>query len=265
MHLIKSNTIVNIDSFFFCFPVSSPLLSPTDNIPSPTMSPIFAEFDTVQGRAQLASLRCQQLCQTFDEQLEFLKNELEMQSNRFMSELEDVEVWIQNAYTILRQEPAREIEGVYTQQEIDAEEEEVMSQRSQEVAEGGGSGDGVGSGGLMSGRFSGTPDLFSSGEFLPSDGSLGSEGLVGSLEERKVHDTSVDPDLSDDEYNRQVLDRVISPEPEGAAEDTSVDDKEYNVGFSLSMNEVSKRKRGGDVGGVYAKSYKVHVRDSLWL
>ena len=202
------------------------------------MSPIFAEFKTIQGRAQLASLRCQQLCQTFDEKLEILKNELETQSNRFMSELEDVEVWIQNAYTILRQEPAREIDGVYSQQEMDAEEEEVMSQRSQEVAEG------VASGGLQSGRFSGTPDLFSSGEFLPSDGSLGSEGLVGSLEEGKVHDTSVDPDLSDDEYNRQVLDRVISPEPEGEVVDSSVDDREYNVGFSMSTNEVSTREAG---------------------
>ena len=201
---------------------------------------------------QLTSLRCQQLCQTFDEQLEFLRNELETQSNRFMSELEDVEVWIQNAYTILRQEPAREIEGVYSQLEMDAEEEEVMSQRSQEVAGGVGSGDGSDGGGLQLGHFLGTPDLYSSGEFLPSDGSLGSEGFIGPLEEGKVHDTSVDPDLSDDEYNRQVLDRVISPEPEGGAEgDSSVDNLEYNVTFQMSANEVSKTEgRKGKVGGV---------------
>ena len=241
--------------FSFSALVPSPLCSPSDHVPSPSAtattvatstSAVFSELESIKSRAQLTSLRCQQLCQNFDERLEILKSELETQSDRFMNELEDVELWIQNAYVILRQEPVREIEGVYSQQEMDAEEEEVMSQRSQdvmsqrsqEVADGVGSVDG---GGLQVGRIAGTPDLFSSGEFFASDGSLGSEGFIGSLEERKIHDTSVDPDLSDEEYSRQILERVISPEPEGDGQgDTSVDNLEYNVAFSMSAHEVSK-------------------------
>ena len=154
------------------------------------------------------------------------------QSDKFIGELEDVEAWIQNVYSVLRQEPAREIGGVYSQEEMDAEEEDVMSQRSQEVAGQSDGGTGVGS---PIGDYAVTPDLFSSGEF----GSLGSEGIVGSPVEVKVHDQSVDPDLSDDEYSRQMLDRVISPEPEEGERETSVDKKEYDVGFSMSANEVS--------------------------
>ena len=129
---------------------------------------------------------------------------------------------------------------------MDAEEAEVMGQRSRDStgsSMGGGS-DNVGVGGHQFGYGAASGELFSSGEF----GSLGSEGLiVGSLEEIRVHDTSVDPDLSDDEYGRQVLDRVISPSPEpvegegeGEGEESSVDQtKEYEVGFGMSAMEVS--------------------------
>ena len=188
--------------------------------------------------------RCQQLCQTYDDRLESLENELETQSDKFLKELEGVEMWIQNAYSLLRQEPTRVIEGIYSQDEMDAEEAEVMGQRSRDStgsSMGGGSGS-VGVGGHQFGYGAASGELFSSGEF----GSLGSEGLiVGSLEEIRVHDTSVDPDLSDDEYGRQVLDRVISPSPElvegeGEGEESSVDQtKEYEVGFGMSAMEVS--------------------------
>ena len=186
--------------------------------------------------------RCQQLCQTYDDRLESLENELETQSDKFLKELEGVEQWIQNAYSLLRQEPTRVIEGIYSQDEMDAEEAEVMGQRSRDStgsSMGGGSGS-VGVGGHQFGYGAASGELFSSGEF----GSLGSEGLiVGSLEEIRVHDTSVDPDLSDDEYGSQVLDRVISPSPElveGEGEESSVDQtKEYEVGFGMSAMEVS--------------------------
>ena len=148
-----------------------------------------------------------------------------------------MEQWIQNAYSLLRQEPTRVIEGIYSQDEMDAEEAEVMGQRSRDStgsSMGGGSGS-VGDGGHQFGYGAASGELFSSGEF----GSLGSEGLiVGSLEEVRVHDTSVDPDLSDDEYGKQVLDRVISPSPEpeeGEGDQT----KEYEVGFGMSATEVS--------------------------
>lgn len=220
--------------------VPSPLISPTDNLPSSpgtTTSPVFSEFKSIQGKAQLMSLRCQELCQKFDKKLENLGNELETQSDRFMSELEEVEVWIQNAYSILRQEPAREIEGVYSQEEMDAEEAEVIGQRARDAGLPLESVPGPGGGAHQFGYAVGSPDMLSSGEFLPSDGSLGSEGFVGSLEEGKVHDTSVDPDLSDEEYTRQVVGQAISPEPEG---ETSVDDdQEYNVSFSMSTADVS--------------------------
>ena len=113
-----------------------------------------------------------------------------------------MELWIQNAYSLLRQEPTRAIEGM--QDEMDAEEAEVMGQRSRDSTS-------SSMGGGQQLGYAASGELFSSGEF----GSLGSEGLIiGSLEEGKIHDTSVDPDLSDDEYKRQVLDRVISPEPD---------------------------------------------------
>jgi hypothetical protein len=152
-----------------------------------------------------------------------------------LNELEGVELWIQNAYSLLRQEPTRAIEGIYSQDEMDAEEAELMGQRSRDST--GSSMGGSTSGGGRQLRYgSASGELFSSGEF----GSLGSEGLViGSLEEIKVHDTSVDPDLSDDEYERRVLDRVISPEPD-EGEGSSIDQtKEYEVGFGMSATEVS--------------------------
>ena len=157
-----------------------------------------------------------------------------------------MEQWIQNAYSLLRQEPTRVIEGIYSQDEMDAEEAEVMGQRSRDSTGssiGGGSGS-VGDGGHQFGYGAASGELFSSGEF----GSLGSEGLIaGSLEDVRVHDTSVDPDLSDDEYGRRVIDHVISPSPEpeegegeGEGEGSSVDQtKEYDVGFAMSATEVS--------------------------
>lgn len=188
-------------------------------------------------------LRCQQLCQNFDERLESLENELEAQSDKFMDELLDVEVWIRNASSLLRQEPAREIEGIYSQDEMDVEEAEVMSQRSRE---GSSSAEMFGEHQLE--YMARTPELYSSGEFSPLGGSFGSDRLtIGSLEEGKHLDTSVDPDLSDDEYNRQMLERVISPEPE--ERESSVDreleddendveesdvDKMYTVQFAMS-------------------------------
>ena len=62
--------------------------------------------------------------------MESLESELETQSDKFLKELEDVELWIQNAYSLMRQEPARAVEGIYTEDEMDAEEAEVMGQRS---------------------------------------------------------------------------------------------------------------------------------------
>jgi hypothetical protein len=152
-----------------------------------------------------------------------------------LNELEGVELWIQNAYSLLRQEPTRAIEGIYSQDEMDAEEAELMGQRSRDST-GSSMGGSTGGGGRQLRYGSASGELFSSGEF----GSLGSEGLiVGSLEEVRVHDTSVDPDLSDDEYERRVLDRVISPEPD-EGEGSSVDQtKEYEVGFGMSATEVS--------------------------
>ena len=211
----------------YIYLVPSPLISPTDNLPSSPMtstSPVFAELNSIQSRAQLTSLRCQELCQRFDERLETLGKELATQSDKFMKELDDVELWVQNVYFTLRQEPAREIEGIYSQDEMDAEEEEVLGQRSQEV------GPTIGGGRRHFGRIGGTPDLFS------SDGSLGSEGFMGSLDEAKVHDTSVNPDLSDDEYVGQMVERVITPDLE---REVDVEDKEYEIGFSMSTNEVS--------------------------
>lgn len=187
--------------------------------------------------------RCQQLCQNYDDRLESLESELETQSDKFLKELEGVELWIQNAYSLLRQEPTRAIEGIYSQDEMDAEEAEVMGQRSRNST-GSSMGGGGSVGGHQFGYGAASGELFSSGEF----GSLGSEGLiVGSLEEIGVHDTSVDPDLSDDEYGRRVIDHVISPSPEpeegegeGEGEESSVDQtKEYEVEFGMSATEVS--------------------------
>lgn len=144
-----------------------------------------------------------------------------------MKELEGVELWIQNAYSLLRQEPGRAIEGIYSQDEMDAEEAEVMGQRSRDSSS------------VMGGvGYAASGELMSSGEFGGLSESLGSEGLIiGSLEEGGVLDTSVDPDLPDDQYSQQMLERVITPEP---AEGSSVDQtKEYEVGFSMSTTEVS--------------------------
>ena len=155
-----------------------------------------------------------------------------------------MELWIQNAYSLLRQEPTRAIEGIYSQDEMDAEEAEVMGQRSRDSTGSSMGGGGGSIGGHQFGYGAASGELFSSGEF----GSLGSEGLiVGSLEEIGVHDTSVDPDLSDDEYGRRVIDHVISPSPEpeegegeGEEEESSIDQtKEYEVEFGMSATEVS--------------------------
>ena len=178
------------------------------------------------------------MCQNYDDRLEDLENELGTQSDKFMKELEGVELWIQNAYSLLRQEPARAIEGIYSQDEMDVEEAEVMGQRSRDSSS------------VMGGEhqlgYGGGGELLSSGEFVALSGSLGSEGLIiGSLEEGEVHDTSVDPDLSDDEYSRQIVERVISPEPAEGEEGSSVDQaKEYEVGFSMSATEVSTVMHG---------------------
>ena len=173
------------------------------------------------------------MCQNYDDRVESLESELETQSDKFLKELEDVELWIQNAYSLMRQEPARAVEGIYTQDEMDAEEAEVMGQRSRIST-----GSSMASSEHHLGYAASGGELFSSGEF----GSLGSEGLmtIGSLEEGRMPDTSVDPDLSDDEYGRQVLDRVISPEPgeEQVVESSADQSKEYEVGFSMSATEV---------------------------
>ena len=90
--------------------------------PSPLQSPaatsgVDARVTELHNRLEVLLLRCQGLLQRFDEQIEHLDKELHSHRERFLAGLDEVEVWLGHAYTLLCQEPMREVgEGYGGQQ-----------------------------------------------------------------------------------------------------------------------------------------------------
>ena len=95
--------------------------------PSPLPSPaatsgVDARVTELHNRLEDLLLRCQGLLQRFDERIEHLDKELHSHRKRFLADLDEVEVWLGHAYTLLCQEPTREVGEGYGGQQLETDD-----------------------------------------------------------------------------------------------------------------------------------------------
>ena len=165
-------------------------------------------------------LKCQELAEKFEEKIDHLEKELHSHRERFVADLSEVEAWLAQVYSLLSQEPAREATEGYGGQQLESEASGAFV-----VMGGGGEVETrdtfVVRGGRERVKYPSEPCSFDS-----VDGNLVMmmEAEDGSPFDKQVLNSSVDIALEDEEYEQEVLKRVLSPvEGEGEGEGETVE------------------------------------------
>ena len=163
-------------------------------------------------------LKCQELAEKFEENIDHLEKELHSHRERFVADLSEVEAWLAQVYSLLCQEPAREATEGYGDQQLEPEASVVTmgAGRKVEMRD-----TFVVGGGRERVKYPSEPCSFDS-----VDGNLimMMEGEDGSPFDKQILNSSVDIALEDEEYEQEVLKRVLSPvEGEGEEEEETVE------------------------------------------
>ena len=193
-----------------------PGLSP---LPSPAATPgVYTQFTDLHSRLVVLLLKCQELAEKFKENIDHLEKELHSHRERFVADLSEVEVWLAQVYSLLCQEPAREVTEGYGDPPLESETSIVTMGAGREVEM---RDTFVVGGGRERVKYPSEPCSFDS-----VDGNLITmmEGEDGSPFDKQVLNSSVDIALEDEEYEQEVLKRVLSPvEGEGEEEEETVE------------------------------------------
>ena len=156
----------------------------------------------IHGNAQMLHLSLQSTAEALANKLELFQENLLQEKERFLDELADVETWLAEVYEVLAREPNRDQEVSYTLEEVCGLQEEYSEEG---VNTDGGEltlSEGVKPGERVEESLSVHREVSISGS------SFGSELLE--MAEHEVAETSVDVELEDDEYEKQVLEQVLS-------------------------------------------------------
>ena len=199
---------------------------------------IVTEATNLRSHAQMLHLDLQSTSACLSGKLSLFEDNLQSERERFLDELSDVEQWLNNVYDVLRREPVRDHVTSYTTEEVRELQEEYS-----------GEGVNVGGGGLA---FLEQVELGEGAETYGvhrevsiSGSSLGSD-LLDVAVGQEILDTSVDVELEDEEYEKRVLERVLSPSPVAEGDDDPIgnpsdpfDDPDNPVGeqWAESMEE----------------------------
>ena len=199
---------------------------------------IITEATNLRSHAQMLHLDLQSTSASLSGKLSLFEDNLQSERERFLDELSDVEQWLSNVYDVLRREPVRDHVTSYTTDEV----RELQEEYSEE-------GVNVGGGGLTLleqvelGEGAETYGVHR--EVSISGSSLGSD-LLDVAVGQEILDTSVDVELEDEEYEKRVLERVLSPSPVAEGDDDPIgnpsdpfDDPDNPVGeqWAESMEE----------------------------
>ena len=157
---------------------------------------------SLHNEAEILHLKLQSTSEALHDRLQLFEENLQQERERFLTELGDVEEWLAEVYSVVRMEPNRAGTIAYTPEEVRAFQEEysdegVTADRGLTLIKPDNIGDGA-------------ADQFSvHREVSISGSSLGSDLLelgVGP----EILETSVDVELGDDEYQKQVMEQVLS-------------------------------------------------------
>ena len=169
-------------------------------------------------------LKCQELAEKFKENIDHLEKELHSHRERFVADLSEVEAWLAQVYSLLCQEPAREATEGYGDPPLESETSVVTMGAGREVEM---RDTFVVGGGRERVKYPSEPCSFDS-----VDGNLITmmEGEDGSPFDKQVLNSSVDIALEDEEYEQEVLKRVLSPvEGEEEEEEQEMEGEEGHV------------------------------------
>ena len=136
--------------------------------------------------------------------LDLFTDNLQQEKERFLDELVDVEKWLTEVYDVLTRDPNRDQEISYSIEEVYGLQEEY----SEEGVNIGGSGGGLNLLEQVKQEEGVEESLSVHREVSISGSSLGSELLE--MVEPEALESSVDVDLEDEEYEKQVLEQVLS-------------------------------------------------------
>lgn len=176
---------------------------------------MYREVRELHGNGESLLLHLHGLSETLSDKIQLFESNLQLERQRFLRELGDVEIWLKEAYATLRKEPNREFLPYHSREDVQDLQEEysregVKPESPPSSPERGGresSAEGVkeeeGEEVLPSELLEISQQVKMSGSSLGSD-ILDIDGGQEPLE------TSVDVDLGDEEYQQQVLKRVLS-------------------------------------------------------
>ena len=168
---------------------------------------VYEEVEGLHSQAEMLHLKLQSVSEALENKLRQFEDNLQQERERFLSELGDVEQWLTEVYSALEREPLRHVTS-YTPEEVCTLQEEYSD-------------DGTTGGLTLSEQVKIDPDGMTGAEgeefsvhreVSISGSSLGSD-LLDLGVEPEVLDASVNVELEDDEYKKQVLERVFSPSP----------------------------------------------------
>ena len=159
------------------------------------------EMSSLHSQAQMLHLTLQSTADTLTSKLDVFRDNLQQERERFLTDLGDIEQWLSDVYGVLSREPRRDDIISYTPREVrdlqeEYSEEGVNTAQVLTLSEQVKLGDELIGGGIHR-------------EVSISGSSLGSDliDLGAGLESLE---TSVDVDIEDDEYEKQVMERVLS-------------------------------------------------------
>ena len=162
-------------------------------------------------------LKFQSTSQDLATKLDLFAKNLQQEKERFLDELVDVEKWLTEVYDVLTRDPNRDQEISYSIEEVYGLQEEY----SEEGVNVGGGGGGLTLSEQVKQEEGVEESLSVHREVSISGSSLGSELLE--MVEPEALESSVDVDLEDEEYEKQVLEQVLSdssPSPSPSPLDT---------------------------------------------
>ena len=155
----------------------------------------------LHGNAQMLHLNLQSTSESLANKLDLFEDNLQLEKERFLDELAEVEKWLLEVNEVLTRDPNRDHDISYSVEEVcglqdEYSEEGVNAGVELTLSEQVKIGEGV------------EESLSIHREMRISGSSFGSEILE--IVEPEILESSVDVELEDDEYEKQVLERVLS-------------------------------------------------------
>lgn len=173
----------------------------------------YQEANEQHDHAVMLQLQLQGIAENLTVKLELFEDNLRQEREKFLKELCDVENWLEEVYGVLERDPRHDLVPFYTPEEVHAMLEEYSDDGFiDEECDAAAPREGASPEGVKSESVDGTHDITEFSlhrELTISGSSLGSD-ILNQFDGTELMETSVDVEMSDEEYQQQVMDRVMS-------------------------------------------------------